>query len=86
MDLDLRYTTPLARTGACNARPQKGEAGVAGALILSPGAPERSTLALRMASRVPGVRMPPLASEVPDAAGVELVRAWIRGLSGCAEP
>ncbi len=44
--------------------------------LIAPGAPERSVLWLRTARRGPG-QMPPIASNVPDELGVELLRRWI---------
>jgi len=44
--------------------------------LIAPGAPERSVLWLRAARRGPG-QMPPIASNVADPLGVELLRRWI---------
>jgi hypothetical protein len=46
-------------------------------LRVAPGAPERSTLVHRMASRRPASQMPPLGSVVADEAGLALMRKWI---------
>ncbi len=45
---------------------------------IAPGAPARSTVATRMASRSPVNQMPPLGSLVVDEQAVALVTAWIR--------
>ena len=82
--LDLRFETALADTQACDVDPEKGDLGVAGAKILMPGVPEKSTLALRMRSLGPE-RMPNLGSFVVDGSTAELVEAWIAGLPGCSE-
>lgn len=59
----------------------RGRYRMAGAnAVVVPGHPEQSTLALRMATRNPMARMPPLGTQVPDAAGVALVERWIREL------
>jgi hypothetical protein len=45
---------------------------------IAPGAPERSTIVTRMASRWPVNQMPPLGTLVVDEQAVALVTAWIR--------
>jgi uncharacterized repeat protein (TIGR03806 family) len=81
-DLDLRHTTPLAATQACDRAPQAGDLGIANARILAPGAAGRSVLVARAATRGSGA-MPPLASTVVDTAGVALLSAWVNSLAGC---
>ncbi|HEX6720230.1 MAG TPA: hypothetical protein VF107_01610 [Burkholderiaceae bacterium] len=49
--------------------------------LIEPGAPARSTLALRMGSRDPRLQMPPLGSHVADDAGLRLIERWIEDLS-----
>jgi hypothetical protein len=44
------------------------------------GDPDTSAMSYRVASRVKGDGMPPLATEEVDGQGLELVRAWIRSL------
>jgi uncharacterized repeat protein (TIGR03806 family) len=83
--IDLRAETPLKETKSCDVVPQQGNLGVAGARILAPGSPERSTLWLRMVTRDPAARMPNLATSVPDDQGIAVVKAWIEGLKGCTE-
>jgi hypothetical protein len=57
----------------------RGRYRMAGAdAVVVAGHPEQSTLALRMATKNPMARMPPLGTRVPDAAGVALVERWIR--------
>ncbi|HEU4617919.1 MAG TPA: PQQ-dependent sugar dehydrogenase [Gammaproteobacteria bacterium] len=81
--LDLRYSTALAETGACDAPPQAGDLGLgADARLVAPGAPDRSVLLARM-SRRDANGMPPLASAVADAAGAALIGDWIASLAGC---
>jgi uncharacterized repeat protein (TIGR03806 family) len=81
--LDLRYGTLLSSTNACAAMPQSGDLGLgAAARIIAPGSPSSSVLLARM-NRRDANAMPPLASNVVDAAGVALVQEWIAGLSGC---
>jgi len=51
-------------------------------LRVDAGQPETSGVVTRMQVRGPMQQMPPLASEVVDAAGVELVSAWVTSLGG----
>ena len=81
---DLRHTVPLAEGGFCDVLAQQGDLGIADARIVAPGAPERSTLWQRMVSTDATVRMPPLASSVPDELGVRVIEQWIAALAGCA--
>jgi hypothetical protein len=52
----------------------------AGALQIAPGDPDRSVVVLRMRARGDDAQMPPLATEVVDAAGLAAVSAWIAAL------
>jgi hypothetical protein len=56
------------------------------ALRIEPGAPQRSAVVRRMASRAPTTQMPPLGTHVVDAAGLARVEQWIRGLESPAVP
>ena len=81
--MDLRYTTSLAATNTCNASPQSGDLGLgSNARLIAPGSAMDSLLVNRMNRRDQSA-MPPLASNVVDAAGVALVTQWIDSLSGC---
>jgi hypothetical protein len=62
--------------------PDKGDLGVAGAKLLSPGAPATSVLHQRLLAQPP-YRMPPLATSRPDTGGAALIEAWITQLSAC---
>ena len=81
--IDLRYDTPLAATHTVGAFPTLGDLGELEARILTPGAPQRSTLYLRMLTSGT-FRMPPLASSVVDEQGAELIAAWIADLDAAA--
>jgi outer membrane protein assembly factor BamB len=81
--VDLRFTTPLADMHVCDAAPDKGDLGVPGARLLSPGNPARSLLSLRMRDLGAG-RMPQLATYHVDEAGAEVVDAWIRSVAKCS--
>jgi hypothetical protein len=81
--MDLRYTTPLNATNACNALPQAGDLGIgANARLIAPGSAANSIVVNR-ANRRDSNGMPPLASNQVDAAGVALLTQWIDGLTGC---
>jgi uncharacterized repeat protein (TIGR03806 family) len=77
--IDLRWTTPLADTKLVGAAPGQGDLGVPGALLITPGDPALSLLALRMGRRGLGA-MPPLATAVIDEDAVSLIEAWIESL------
>jgi uncharacterized repeat protein (TIGR03806 family) len=81
--MDLRYTTALNATNACNATPQAGDLGIGGnARLIAPGSSANSVLVNR-ANRRDANGMPPLASNEVDADGVALLTQWVDGLSGC---
>ena len=82
-NMDLRYSTSLMGTGACDVLPQSGDLGLGGnARIIAPGSPESSLLVNRM-NRRDSAAMPPLGSHTVDAEGVVLITQWIDGLTGC---
>jgi len=81
--MDLRYTTALNATNACNAMPQAGDLGIgADARLIAPGSSANSVLVNR-ANRRDSNGMPPLASNEVDADGVALLTQWIDQLTGC---
>jgi uncharacterized repeat protein (TIGR03806 family) len=82
--LDLRYNTALASTNACNAPPHSGgDLGLgANARLIAPGSATNSLVVNRM-NRRDSFAMPPLGSNVVDAAGVALISQWIDSLAGC---
>ncbi len=49
-------------------------------LRIAPGDPTKSAVALRMQSRITKEGMPPLATEIVDMTGVDLVTRWITSL------
>lgn len=82
VNLDLRYTTLIANTGACDVVPDAGDLGIANARIIAPGDALRSVLVARTNRR--GVEgMPPLGSTIVDTDGVSLLSDWINGLANC---
>jgi mono/diheme cytochrome c family protein len=81
--MDLRYTTPLADTGACNVAPQAGDLGLGDAArLIAPGNAAQSIVVNRI-NRRDANAMPPVGSNVVDADGVALLTQWINGLTGC---
>lgn len=80
--MDLRFSTPLANTGACGAAPDNTDLGRPGAQLLTPGDAENSLLYLRMLAEAQ-FRMPPISVLEPDAEGARLVADWINQLAGC---
>ena len=80
--MDLRYTTLLANTNACDAVPLEGDLGIANARLIAPGDSTRSVLVNR-ASRRDSHGMPPLGSNLLDTAGIGLLSSWINSLVGC---
>jgi uncharacterized repeat protein (TIGR03806 family) len=81
--LDVRYTTSLTATNACNVAPQAGDLGIgASARLIAPGSAADS-LVVNRASRRDQYAMPPLGSNRVDAAGVALLTQWIDSLTGC---
>jgi uncharacterized repeat protein (TIGR03806 family) len=82
VDMDLRFATDLALTRTCGVFPSEGDLGVAGAARLSPGAPERSLISVRMHALGTN-HMPPLGPHTVDATGAALVDEWIRELARC---
>ena len=81
--IDLRFTTPLGAALICNEAPRRTDLGIADVKLLAPGDPPKSMISLRMRSLISSLRMPPVASSVPDDEGVKLLDTWIRALSSC---
>lgn len=82
VSLDLRYTTSLAQTGACNTVPSTTDLGIPNARVIAPGASERSVLLQRMIA-TDANRMPPISSHLVDDDGTALIAEWINALSDC---
>lgn len=83
---DLRFDTPIEKTGLCRVKPQHALLDASNALLLAPGSPEQSVLSLRM-HRDDWSRMPPFESRVVDADGTELIDQWIASpKTGCPAP
>ncbi|MBW0148005.1 PQQ-dependent sugar dehydrogenase [Marinobacter arenosus] len=80
--MDLRFTTPLAQTGACGIVPSNGDLGRPGAQLLSPGDAENSLLYLRMVADQAS-RMPPISTLQVDTRGALVIADWINQLGSC---
>ncbi|HVU90176.1 MAG TPA: PQQ-dependent sugar dehydrogenase [Pirellulales bacterium] len=74
--LELEFTTPPEKMNLLAERPLHDRFGVADALLLAPGDPERSLLLTRI-KRTERGRMPPLATSVVDRQAVALFESWI---------
>lgn len=81
--LDLEWTTDLDDMNACGVSPLKGELGVAGAQLITPGDASASVIYLRMTTPDHGARMPPISAALVNEEAAAVVAAWINGLSGC---
>jgi uncharacterized repeat protein (TIGR03806 family) len=77
--IDLLYTNSAEKLRAIGVSPLHDKFGIAEALLIAPGEPDRSVLLHRIATTGRG-RMPPLASSVTDERAVELFTAWIKQL------
>jgi hypothetical protein len=78
--MDLRFATSLPDSKTCDAAPVLGDLGIGGAKLVAPGHPESSVISKRMHA-LDAKRMPPLASGRVDDNGVQLIDAWIRGVT-----
>jgi uncharacterized repeat protein (TIGR03806 family) len=77
--IDLRWGTAVERQRLVGIAPLHDPFGLADALLVAPGAPERSVLMQRVLRVGPG-GMPPLAKSLVDEPAVQLLGEWIRGL------
>ena len=78
------YDQPVEKSRALDAKPVRGDFGIAGARVIAPGDPYRSTLLYRISTEGLG-HMPHLGSRLVDEPGVRLVRDWIRSLPPATE-
>jgi uncharacterized repeat protein (TIGR03806 family) len=84
VNLDLRYTTALSASNACNAAPQAGNLGLGSAArIIAVGSAANSVLVARVNLRNDANQMPPTGGARIDTAGVALLTQWINGLANC---
>ena len=82
VNIDLRYTTGLPDTNACDVMPDAGGVGIMMPRIIAPGDASRSVLVERV-NRRDIFGMPTIGSTIPDAAGVTLLTDWVNGLVNC---
>ena len=75
----LQYEKDLDQMKVVGARPQHDTFGIADAMLIAPGDPDRSVLVQRISRRGRG-QMPPLVSGQVDTVAVELFRNWILGM------
>ena len=73
----LSQQTKLADTFLIGGRPLHADFGIAGAMLVAPGDPNRSVLYQRISRRGNG-QMPPLATTHIDQQGAQLLYDWIR--------
>ena len=81
VNLDLRYTTTLANTQACDIAPVN-DLGIANARRIAPGSAARSVVVARV-NTTGADAMPPLSRHIIDTAGVNLLTTWVNGLADC---
>ncbi|MAE30609.1 MAG: heme-binding domain-containing protein [Verrucomicrobiales bacterium] len=81
--MELKLGTARDAMNLIDARPQHDTFGIANAMLVAPGAPDRSVLLQRLGQRGRG-QMPPLVSGAVDRAAVALFREWIGGLKPSA--
>lgn len=74
---DARYETPLAGQGILNGQ-VRNNLGIPDARLVVPGDVAKSMMHRRMASDSLTERMPPVTRNLPDAAALELLEAWIK--------
>jgi mono/diheme cytochrome c family protein len=81
-NLDLRYTTALGATNACDVAPTLSNLGLTTPKLIAPGSATNSVVVARM-NRTGSDAMPPLARHKIDTAGVQLITDWVNGLASC---
>ena len=77
--MQLSLSTPRDKMELIKARPQHDTFGITSAMLVAPGAPDRSVLLHRLSGRGRG-QMPPLVSKHVDEAAVKLFHDWISKL------
>jgi uncharacterized repeat protein (TIGR03806 family) len=77
--MQLTLATPRDKMELLKARPQHDTFGMTSAMLVAPGAPERSVLLRRLSQRGRG-QMPPLVTNQVDQAAIKLFHDWIARL------
>ncbi|MDX2176076.1 MAG: PQQ-dependent sugar dehydrogenase [Candidatus Sumerlaeia bacterium] len=83
--MDLRFTTLASEMNAIDSPPRSGTLGLVDPQIVKPGDYQNSVLYQRIHRRGQN-QMPPLASNIIDEPGSELIRQWILDLANPADP
>jgi uncharacterized repeat protein (TIGR03806 family) len=81
--MDLRFTTVLTDTGACDVDATLGNFGFPSAKRIALGDAAQSTVLLRMQTLDNNLRMPPVASLSVDDNAVSVISDWINSLQSC---
>lgn len=81
--LELEFTTPPEKMNLFGEQPLHDRFGMADALLLMPGVPDKSLLLTRI-KRMERGRMPPLATSIIDRQAVTLLESWIAGQKSAA--
>jgi mono/diheme cytochrome c family protein len=82
---DARLLTPPWFLNLINVTPGNS-LGVSGARLVAPGSIDLSIVHRRAGSLAPGVAMPPVAKNLVDTAGMQLLTAWINSLDPAIGP
>ncbi|MEL7448549.1 MAG: hypothetical protein AAFN78_05025 [Pseudomonadota bacterium] len=82
---DFRYWVSGQDMGAWNVAPTRGDLGIADALLLFPGEPDKSILSVRM-QVLDGNRMPIIGSLMVDDAAIAIINDWIDSGTGFGIP
>ena len=84
VNMDLRYTTALANTNACDVVPVNS-LGISNARRIAIGGatPAARSLVIQRASLTDANSMPPFQPRQVDAAGVQLLSDWVSSLASC---
>ncbi|HTK77315.1 MAG TPA: hypothetical protein VL371_18770, partial [Gemmataceae bacterium] len=80
---DARFITPFKDMTLCNAPPEKGDLGTAGAMRITPGDHTKSLVSMRMHIRDPLTQMPQIGTNYIDTNGVAVIDEWIDSLTSC---
>lgn len=80
--MNLKVQTLFSSTNTCNVVPGTSSLGIPNAMLIASGDASRSVVIARMARRDQD-GMPPLASNIVDAAGEALLTEWVNSLTGC---
>ena len=77
--ITLSWHAPLDGMALLGSTPLHGDLGIPGAMLVSPGDPERSIVYQRLSRRGAG-QMPPLGTARVDERAAAMIERWIRGL------